>query len=197
MTNDPGGFTTVGQPIADLRTAEPSRKAPSGRPVCRFATLRQQFAVGPGRDPRVVAAIGVYAALSLVAVVAQTVRGWPYFVDHPVVGGNGPHAVERVAHPRLPSNTGPGLVNGGPDLASSAPEALPSERPTSAGDPLVGQAVNHLLRGREAEAAGVYAALAGRYPSEPVYAATVKVLRRRLNPACQQGIEIDCGKALP
>jgi hypothetical protein len=202
VTFDAGSFTTIGQPIADVLTAEPPQNGISvslnSRLTARRTSLRQRFAVGLGRDPRVVAGITIYAVLSLVTVAAQTVRAWPYFVERPVVGSSGTQASERAMHPYSQRDAAASLMNGSPILASSTSVTPPGDQQqTSAGDPLVAQAVNHLLLGREAEAAGAYAALASRYPGEPVYAATAKVLRRRLNPACQQGNEIQCGKALP
>ncbi|HET7543820.1 MAG TPA: hypothetical protein VFK05_28305 [Polyangiaceae bacterium] len=82
---------------ARLRMAQVLRALLALRFIASIAPLRQRFAAGLGRDPRVVAVIALYAALSLAALVRQTVRAWPYFVRHPVV--------ERSASPSLSKHT--------------------------------------------------------------------------------------------
>jgi len=195
---DAGSFITVGHPIPDLLAApESNAKNRGAQPPSDFAALRQRFAAGPGREPKVVVAIAILAALSLSALVSQAVRGWRYIVNAPVVTyASAPQStvhstrVSIVAPPRASASTAP------PASASGAPAVQTDPSQRSVEDPLVDQAVDHLLAGRQAEAAEAYAALAVRYPSENMYAVAAKILRRRLSPACQQGIANECGKGL-
>jgi hypothetical protein len=200
---DPSSFATVGHPIADLFTAaEPILKSTPARAapdlVQRIASHRERFAVGLGRDPKVIATAVFLAALSLSALVSQAVRGWREIAAFSVVGAGPKQA--QLAGPRNASRAngmGPSPI-ASPALAATVSATPASEiAHSSDGDPLVDQAVSHLLSGRHAEASAAYEVLATRYPGEPVYSAIAKILRRRLNPACKQGSELECGKALP
>jgi hypothetical protein len=186
---DPAAFTTIRQPISELLPSAMSAQADKpcgvGFPLQSFVVLRQHFARGLGRDRRLVAALAACAVLSLCALTKQSVRLWREVAASTIV------SVAPRRAPVLPAS------------ASAPPASSASTRPasilasTSAGDPLVGEAVSHLLLGQHAEAAKAYSALAVRYPAELAYSATAKILNRRLNPACGRGSEPECGKALP
>lgn len=199
---DPGNFRTIGYPISDVFTAgEPVNPSGSSQPAknCArsFASLRQRFAVGLGREPKVVALIALFAALSLGALAKQSVRLWrQLYVPVVAASANPPRVIaarETTPHGIVASAEGR-LGGASTALVASAEDVVPSSGDR---DAVVAQAVNHLLLGNQVEAAEAYGVLAARYPSELAYARIAKVLRRRLDPACREGKKGECRKVVP
>jgi hypothetical protein len=112
---DAGIFATVVYPISDVFAAgapvNPSGSSQPAKSAARwFALLRQRFAVGLGREPKVVALIALFAALSLAALTKQSLRLWRQLAV-PVVAAsaNPPRVVaarETTPHGTVPSAEG-------------------------------------------------------------------------------------------
>jgi hypothetical protein len=162
-------FVTTSAPIAEIFGQLPAAApvAPTPTPP-KASSLEQVRRILATWERKPIPLIGLLLLLmgTFAALGRQSVLTWRQ--AHPAIVHAAPSKQARAVPAAMPApSCSPGAAR---DEALAAQESS---------DPLVHEAVQHLVRGRRAEAVNAYAELAARYPTDCSFSVASKVLKQK------------------